>query len=346
MSALRTPLASTARCRTLLAALVGASLGSLVPSARAQVASVPPPPEARQDRNGESIGPPAPPLPLVLAAFDVSGATTFPAQVLTTSSTMTSTFITGRIAPVIPVTPRLFLAFPIDGGVSFYQFQGDPQLIANGRIPWDQVRTYALGAQGRYKFDDHWAAVAEVNIASAGARGAPFGETISGGATFGATYRFSKQLTVGLVLTMQTRLARGLFVLPLPAVEWVLPFDEGRWRLVAGSLRAGPGRAAGLGIAYAPIQQLSVTLGAVFVGLGREFRLPADIPAPAEVGRDGALPLLLGIDFRPVRHLHLTLWGGVSVFRAITVFSGDGAIVNDRDVAPAPLIGGTIAFGL
>jgi hypothetical protein len=243
-------------------------------------------------------------LPLVLAAFDVSGATTFPAQVLTTSSTMTSTFITGRIAPVIPVTPRLFLAFPIDGGVSFYQFQGDPQLIANGRIPWDQVRTYALGAQGRYKFDDHWAAVAEVNIASAGARGAPFGETISGGATFGATYRFSKQLTVGLVLNMQTRLARGLFVLPLPAVEWVLPFDEGRWRLVAGSLRVGPGRAAGLGIAHAPIQQLSVTRE-------QSSRAGAGSARGRHSRRRGRSrqrpPAAAGNRFRPVRH-HLTLW--------------------------------------
>jgi len=84
----------------------------------------------------------------------------------------------------------------------------------------------------------------------------------------------------------------------------------------------------------------------VFVGLGREFRLPADVPEPAKVGRDSALPLILRVDWRPVRHLHLTLWGGVSVFRAITVFSGEGAIVGDRDVAPAPLLGGTIAVGL
>ena len=246
-ASLRTSRTARRRYPVLSATLLGAILGAGVPSARAQVANTPPPAASWSgssgNGSGDGIGPPAPPLPLVLGIFDISVATTFSARVLNTSSTMTSTFVAGRIAPVIPVSRKLFIAFPLDASVSFYQFRGDPELLGNGGgIPWDQVRTFALGAQARYKFDDHWAAVGEVNIASAGARGAPFGETISGGATFGATYRFSRELTVGAVLTMQTRLARGLFVLPVPALEWVLPFDEGRWRLSQGP--SGPGRAA------------------------------------------------------------------------------------------------------
>ena len=287
-----------------------------------------------------------PPFPLVLGIFDLSGAHTFPAVVAGTSGSMGSTFVTGRLAPVIRVSSNLYLSLPLDGSVSFYDFRGDPGLLPSGGVPWDQVRTYAVGLQGRYRIDEHWVLLGEINGASAGARGAPFGETLSIGGTVGARYQFGPELNVGLLLTVQTRLARGLFVLPVPAVEWVLPFDQGRWRLVAGGLRIGPGRTAGIGLAYSPVQQLSVHTGLVLVGLGREFRLPTDSSIQNGVGRDAALPLLAGIDWRPTRLLHVTFWGGVSVQRVIAVLDRDGGIVRERDVDPAALLGGTVALGL
>ena len=286
------------------------------------------------------------PFPLVLGIFDLSAVQTFPATVAGTSGTMGSTFLTGRVAPVIRVSSKLYLSVPLDGSVSFYDFRGDPGLLPAGGVPWDQVRTFAVGLQARYRIDERWVLLGELNGASAGARGAPFGETLSIGATLGARYQFGPELNVGLLLTVQTRLARSLFILPVPTVEWVLPFDQGRWRLVAGGLRIGPGRTAGIGLTYSPVQQLTLQTGLVLVGLGREFRLPADSPIPNGVGRDAALPLLAGIDWRPTRLLHLALWGGVSVQRVIAVLDRDGGIVRERDVNPAPLLGGTIALGL
>jgi hypothetical protein len=267
---------------------------------------------------------------------------------------MDSTFLTGRIAPVIKVTPRLYLSVPLDGSISFYDFRGDPGLLpplepgmpTTGRVPWDQVRTYALGLQARYRLDERWVLLGEVNVASAGARGAAFDDTISVGGTFGAQYRFGPELNLGLLLTVQSRLARSLFVLPLPTAEWTLPFDQGRWRLVAGGLRIGPGRTAGIGLAYSPVPQLSLHTALVLVGLGREFRLPADSPIPNGVGRDSALPLLAGIDWKPTRLLHLTLWGGVSVQRSLATLDASGNVLLQRDVDPAAILGGTIALGL
>jgi hypothetical protein len=64
------------------------------------------------------------------------------------------------------------------------------------------------------------------------------------------------------------------------------------------------------------------------------------------VGRDSALPLLAGVDWRPTRLLHITFWGGVSVQRVIAVLDSDGNIVRERDVSPSALIGGTISLGL
>src|SRR5262249_23476617 len=137
---LRTPPAARRPRITFILILLGATPGAVVTSARAQVANVPAAaPDSTRNGSGDSIGPPSPPLPLVLAAFDISVATTFEARVIGTSSTMTSTFVTGRIAPVIPVSRKLFLAFPLDASVSFYQFRGSPELLPDGAVPWDQV---------------------------------------------------------------------------------------------------------------------------------------------------------------------------------------------------------------
>jgi len=165
------------------------------------------------------------PFPLVLGIFDLSGVYTFPASIAGTSGNMSSTFITGRVAPVIKVSSKLYLSVPLDGSISFYNFGGDPGLLppappgtSRGVVPWDQVRTFAIGLQGRYRIDEHWVLLGEVNVASAGARGSAFDDTISVGGTFGARYQFSPDLNVGLLLTVQTRLARSLFILPIPAL--------------------------------------------------------------------------------------------------------------------------------
>jgi hypothetical protein len=326
------------RRRRLPAALLCAVLMVIRPSASAQS----PPSDAKTTEPPPPVGTPQP-FPLVFGLFDLSSAYTFPARV--TGGRMSSTFVTGRIAPVIKLSPKLYLSLPLDSSLSFYEFEGSPGLLPGGGAPWDQVRTFAIGVQGRYRVDDHWVLLGEVNVASAGARGAPFETTLSTGATFGAQYRFGPELTLGVLLTFQTRLSRGPFVLPVPSIEWVLPVDNGRWRLVAGGLRVGPGRTAGIGLVYAPVRQLAFNLGIVLVGLGREFRLPRDSPVENGVGRDSALPLLASVDWRPTPQLHVTLWGGVSILRSVAVLDRTGVIVNERDVEPAGLIGGTIALG-
>src|SRR5262249_28731191 len=155
----------------------------------------------------------------------------------------------------------------LDAALTFYRFSGDPLLLPGGGIPWDQVRTYSIGVQMRYAFDEHWALLAGANIASAGAPGAPFGDTLSGGGALGVSYSFSRALTLGVAVTAQSKLSGGVFVLPFPIIDWVLPFDEGRWRLAAGALRVGPGRAGGVSFIYAPAPPLSFSLSIAFLGL-------------------------------------------------------------------------------
>ena len=127
---------------------------------------------------------------------------------------MSSSSLYARIALLVPAGERLFLSFPIDAAVTSYEFSGDPRLLPEGGKPWDQVRTFSIGTQARYRFDQHWAVIAGANVASAGVRGASFGDTLSGGGTLGVAYSFSQKLTLGAILTAQSKLAGGLLVLP------------------------------------------------------------------------------------------------------------------------------------
>jgi hypothetical protein len=267
--------------------------------------------EARKPTPGSLLLGRPPSAPRTAVTFDVLGSHAFDGEVKGTSGSMTSSSLYARLALLVPVGERLFLSFPIDAGVTFYEFTGDPHLLPGGGGPWDEVRTFSVGAQARYRFDQHWGVIAGANLASAGVRGASFGDTLSDGGTLGVSYRFSSELTLGGIVTAQSKLAGSLFVLPLPIIDWVLPFDEGRWRLVSGALRVGPGRAAGVSIVYAPSESLAFNAGIAFLGLGREFRLASSSPVTNGVGRDGA-----------------------------------GNTVNERHVNPSPVVGGRISLAL
>jgi hypothetical protein len=303
--------------------------------------------EARKPSPGSILAARPPSAPRTAVVFDLAGGHAFAGEVKDTSgSSMSSTTVYGRLALLVPASERLFLSFPIDAAVTFYEFTGDPLLLPGGGRPWDQVRTFSIGVQGRYQFDQHWALIAGANVASAGARGASFGDTLSGGGTLGFSYSFSRALTLGLLVTAQSRLGAGLFVLPFPVVDWMLPFDQERWRLAAGALRAGPGRAAGVSLVYTPTESFSFSVALALLGLGREFRLAKASPVPDAVGRDSAFPLIVGAEWRPWRQLTLSAYGGVSILRAVTLLDSAGNILNERDVKPSPVVGGKVSLAL
>jgi hypothetical protein len=152
-------------------------------------------------------------------------------------------------------------------------------------------------------------------------------------------------LLVGVLVTAQSKLSGGLFVLPFPLVDWVLPFDQGRWRLSAGGVRIGPGRAGGVALEYSPLEKLSVSAALTFLGLGREFRMSSTGPVIGGVGRDTAYPLILGIEWRPVHPLTVSAYGGVSLLRAVTVLDGSGNTLGERDVTPSPVLGAKMSLG-
>jgi hypothetical protein len=280
-------------------------------------------------------------------SFELAGASAIDGQIRGTSgSQMGSTGAYAQLAFMAPIGGHLGVRFAVDGATTFYRFSGgDPLLVPGGGIPWDQVRSSSVGLQAMYVWERKWALIVAGNVAAAAARGASLGDSVTEGGTVGFSYTFPSGLLLGVLVTGQSRLSGGLFVLPFPLVDWVLPFDRGRWRLSAGGVRVGPSRAGGVSLEYAPSQALSFSAALTFLGLGREFRMASNAPVPSGVGRDTAFPLILGIEWRPVRPLTVSAYGGFSIQRSITVLDGAGNILGERDVAPTPVVGGKMALG-
>ena len=107
----------------------------------------------------------------------------------------------------------------------------------------------------------------------------------------------------------------------------------------------GPGRAGGVSLEYPPLETLSFSAALTFLGLGREFRMASTGPVVDGVGRDTAYPLILGIEWRPLRPLSVSAYGGVSLLRAVTVLDGAGNTLGERDVTPSPVVGGKMSLG-
>jgi hypothetical protein len=279
-------------------------------------------------------------------SFEVAGASSIDGQIQGASGAqMGSSSAYAQLAFMAPIGGHLGVRFAVDGATSFYRFSGDPLLVPGGGIPWDQVRSSSIGLQAMYVWERKWALMLAGNVASAGARGASFGDTLSGGGTVGFSYTFPSGLLLGVLVTAQSRLSGDLFVLPFPLVDWVLPFDRGRWRLSAGGVRVGPGRAGGVSLEYAPSEALSFSASLTFLGLGREFRMASTGPVLHGVGRDSSYPVIVGIEWHPVRPLSLSAYGGVSLLRAVTVLDGSGNTLGERDVSPSPVVGGKMSLG-
>ena len=282
---------------------------------------------------------------LTPVTFDVAGAAAIDGQIQGASGAqMGSSSAYAQLAAMAPIGEHLRLRFVVDGATTFYRFSGDPFLVPGGGIPWDQVRSSSIGVQATYVWERRWVLTVAGNVASAGVRGASFGDTLTGGGTVGFSYSFSSGLRVGLLLTAQSQLTGGLFVLPFPLVDWVLPFDHGRWRLSVGGVRVGPGRAGGVSLAYSPLETLSFSAALTFLGLGREFRMSSTGPVVGGVGRDSAAPLILAVEWRPVRPLSVSAYAGVSLLRAVTVLDGSGNTLGERDVTPSPVLGGRVSL--
>ncbi len=299
-----------------------------------------PPPEATAAVPAEPQPPPDPAAATGLGvSFTATAVHNFDADIDGADSVRSSAARL-RVGVRRPVSKRLSLGLSASAGLRHYDFRGDSGLTAGGAAPWDTAQTWGLGANALYRADEQLLLFAGLNGSSRGEPGAEFDQTLTGGISLGFAWTFSKELTLGLGMIAQTRLEDDLFVLPFPTVRWTLPGDpQGRWRVQMGAVEGGPPAVAGAALFYTPSPAFSAFGGIGAAGIGGDFRLDDDGPAPGGVAREQSFPLILGVDWRPATTVQVSAFAGVSLVGEIELLDSEGRTLGKRDVDPAPTAG-------
>jgi hypothetical protein len=233
---------------------------------------------------------------------------------------------------------RFDLARSLDAGRSigwglgykadFFSFEGDTGL---GKLdPWDTINTLTLSGSYATPLGDDWNVRVAPSISASGESSASVNDSMTFGAVFALTRRFSDTLTVGLGAGVYTGLedTRGF---PLLAIRW--NFAPG-WTL-QNPLQPGPAGPAGLEIAYAA-ETWEFGIGGAYRSY--RFRLADDAATPEGIGEYTSFPFFIRAS-RPLSgNIQLNLYAGALFGGSINLEDSDGGGLTDSDFDPAPLL--------
>ena len=256
------------------------------------------------------------------------------------SFSVNRTFIAGGIEYVF--SPSLTLDFDIGFEADSYVFDGNGSFKdAAGGVPWTTTLDVTLSASARWKIDDEWRIFLRGFLGWAGERDASFGESFTGGGTFGAAYTFSDDLTLGAGALLSAQLEDSILFIPSIIVDWRI--SE---RLFVSNVR-GPVNyptSAGVEFLYYLSYELNLALGARYEI--RRFRLD-DQGAPLTrngVGQERSIPVWFRVEWRPMDKLRLHLVAGCSFGEQLQLADSSGWRFAKEDADPAPFLGFFVGF--
>lgn len=199
--------------------------------------------------------------------------------------------------------------------------------------PWDDIHTFSISAPVRYGINRQWSAFLIPSVRSTGEGGADFGDTVSGGAFAGASYRFGDRLTIGPGIGVVGQIEESATVFPVLIINWKITDTI--------SLETGRGLAATLGpgltMSYSPSEQWKFMLGGRYEKL--RFRLDSDGAVPGGVGEDSSFPIFGGITYSLSRKSSINFVAGVELGGELKLENEDGESVAEDEYDSAPFFG-------
>ena len=230
--------------------------------------------------------------------------------------------------------PGRRVSFAVGAGRDKYNFSGS---LGNNDQPWDRIDQLRLSVPVSWRVDEHWSLFAIPTLRSYGESGADSGDSVTGGALVGTSYRFSDRLTIGPGIGVLSSLEDSASVFPLLIVDWKITD-----RL---SLETGRGLAAtqgpGLNFKYRLSDAWNLGLGGRYESL--RFRLDDKGPAPDGVGEDRSIPLYLSATYNHDRDLQLSAVAGVDLDGELRLEDADGRRISKESYDPAPFLGITFS---
>jgi hypothetical protein len=213
---------------------------------------------------------------------------------------------------------------------SYYDFSNGND---RSQLRWSDIHQATLTLGVGWKVDEHWTLMALGMGRTAGESGADFGDTLTGGSTFVVDYRWSENLSTGLMLGVLSQLEDSVAIIPVPTVDW--RFADG-WRFHLGMVGlAHPG--VGPEISYRS-DTWEFALGGSYQK--RRYRLDDRAgPTNEGIGQEISFPIFARAAFAPNQNMNFGLMAGVALGGELRSGADGGSKVFKNDYDPAPIIG-------
>ena len=233
--------------------------------------------------------------------------------------------------------PRRRISFSVGAGSDRYDFSGDLGFVEK---PWDRINQLRFSLPVTWAFDEQWTLLAIPTLRFYGESGASFGDSATGGALAGVSYRFSDSLTIGPGLGVLSQIEDSVSIFPILIVDWKITDRI--------SLETGRGLGAtegpGLNLNYRPSDTWSFGLGGRYESL--RFRLDDSGFAPDGVGEDRSIPVYLSATYSRGRDLQISAIGGVKFNGELRLEDSQGRRLARVDYETAPFLGATFNIRL
>ena len=172
---------------------------------------------------------------------------------------------------------------------SFYDFDDGAGIVPGMPAvddPFDSVRSTTITPILRSLPETGWQWTIGGRVTSAAEPGADFGDSIIAGGFGLASYDIAENLRLGAGINIVSRLEGGVFVFPLPVIQWDI---TEQWRLGSNE--------RGAGLTYFIDDKWSAGVDVRF--MRREYRLDDDNAIPGGSFTDTRIPVALSVTYSP-----------------------------------------------
>lgn len=242
-----------------------------------------------------------------------------------TLSSETQGFSLGlTVFPIEDLTLNLSLA----GGYTDYHFDDALSLDPRFGDPIDEASSLKLSVSMQWQVTGKWTMLFSASSSGSAEERADFEDSIVYGGLFGASYRLSKQLQIGLGVFARTRLEDDVNVFPIPLIRYELEFNE-IYKLIIGL-------PDGVKVVASVAKTLSVSakLGASGALNFQDTRLDNKGFAPKGILRQTAIPITLGVDWRAHPVLSVNFELGVILYQKLEIDDRNGRSLTDVTAKP------------
>jgi hypothetical protein len=231
------------------------------------------------------------------------------------------------------LTEQLQLSLRFNYNLDLFNFDGPALGQSLGADPWDDIHTTGAAAIFSAELSDDFTAFGGPVVQFSREAGADWDDSWVAGGVFGATYRFSSELSIGGGGVLTTQIEDHARFSPILIINWKISDD---FTLASQTTSNASGR-TGIELIYNVGRGWELAAGAA--SQHSRFRLDSDGPVPDGVGQDQSLPIWLRLSCGVNSRLRIDAVGGVNTSGELNLEDSGGDRIAKEDYDMTPFVG-------